>query len=117
MDSDSMDNGMHENNNDPTETVITIEKDDETPAFSLCNFGTVVRNCAYVAAFVGSVLMSYAGFILPSILFVQAHKIVKKPLPWTETVIAYFILSFDSALAVVGVCLSFKDMIMYGFIN
>uniref|UniRef100_A0A7S2PI99 Amino acid transporter transmembrane domain-containing protein n=1 Tax=Leptocylindrus danicus TaxID=163516 RepID=A0A7S2PI99_9STRA len=114
-----MNKRMHENNNDPTESLPTkkVMKLRLSLVVISVVIGTVVRNFAYFAAFVGSVLISYAGFILPSILFVEAHKKVKKPLPWTETAIAYFILSFGSALAVVGGCLSFKDLIMYGFIT
>mmetsp|Transcript_18355 Transcript_18355/g.28640 ORF Transcript_18355/g.28640 Transcript_18355/m.28640 type:complete len:107 (+) Transcript_18355:45-365(+) len=106
MDSDSMNNGMQENNDDPTESLPTKKMMKLRVSLVVVSviIGAVVRKFAYLAVFVGSVLTPYAGFILPSILFVGAHKKAKKPFPWTETAIAYFILFFGSALAVVGGC-------------
>lgn len=77
--------------------------------------GTIVDDFAYFAAFVGSILMAYAGFVLPSVLYLVAHRKANESLTWGERSAVIYILVFGSTLTVVGGYMSFVDMVKYGF--
>mmetsp|Transcript_31680 Transcript_31680/g.92923 ORF Transcript_31680/g.92923 Transcript_31680/m.92923 type:complete len:534 (+) Transcript_31680:34-1635(+) len=56
--------------------------------------GTVMRSFTHFSGFVGAVGLSFAGFVLPPLLFLRAHEAANLPLRWPMLVGMAFLVIF-----------------------
>ena len=73
--------------------------------------GSIVTSFDSFSAFVGSILLVFAGFLLPVVLYYKARILSKDPLDNKTKTLLVFIFIFGAVLMTVGGISSFLDMI------
>ena len=75
--------------------------------------GSLVTSFDSFSAFVGSILLVFAGFILPTVLYYKARLLSNDPLDTKMFAILAFIFMFGMVIMVIGGTTSFLDLIGY----